>query len=347
VTPLSKARSFAYLTASTLAFAVLWHAEINAVPATPVLSQPQVMAATVTLSWTLPFGSTAIRLQAGTAPGLSNVANVVFAAISTYTVTAVPNGTYYVRVRAIDPSGESASSNEVTVVVGGGPACSSPPGAPTLSDAIVTVNLVGFRWRPASAGCPATAFVVQAGSVPGQSNLAIVNVGDLQSFAATAPNGTYYIRVVAQNAFGVSAPSNEVVAVVGSPSSPPAPLPPPLPSLSGEWRGGVQGNLILPSESAGRTDLVVDITHTKTRVVGVVRGTAPGMGISFDGTQRMGSSGVPTFGGTLRFEGRPQCSWEGTMQASSSGLTARFSSNLPLGVSTACSGTWNVALRRP
>jgi hypothetical protein len=77
---------------------------------------------TVTLSWLAPTGGggvpTSYILEAGSAPGLSDIATVSTGAAATaITATAVPNGTYYVRVRAANAAGASGPSNEVTIVV--------------------------------------------------------------------------------------------------------------------------------------------------------------------------------------------------------------------------------------
>lgn len=194
-----------------VAFAIL-STNVAAVPAPPLLSPAQVTGSSVTLAWTVPFGATGIRLEAGTAPGLSNAANAIVGPISGYSAANVPSGTYFVRVRAIDATGESASSNEITVVVGATPpSCSAAPNAPLLAPAAVSGNNVSFAWT--STGCPATAFALHAGSSAGLSNLAIVN-SVAPGFGASGPNGTYFVRVVASNPFG-SAVSNEVQFSLG------------------------------------------------------------------------------------------------------------------------------------
>jgi hypothetical protein len=68
--------------------------------------------------------------------------------------------------------------------------------------------------------CPASQYVLSAGTAPGLSNVAIVNLGAALSLSASAPPGVYYVRVVAQNAFGSSGPSNEVIVRVGAGSAP-------------------------------------------------------------------------------------------------------------------------------
>ena len=146
----------------------------------------------MTLTWNAAGGGvTAYRLEAGTAPGLSNVASSVVGAATSLTATAVPPGTYYLRVRAIALDGESAPSNEVVASVGGAAAiCAGPPSAPAGLTQTINGNVVTLSWA-SSGGCPATNYIVLAGSAPGASNIAIANVGLATSLSAAAPAGSY------------------------------------------------------------------------------------------------------------------------------------------------------------
>jgi len=197
---------------ATLVAIVLVTATADAVPSAPANLAAQVSGSTVTLTWTPTFLGTVIgyRLEAGSASGLSNLANTIVGTIPTLTVLAVPNGTYFVRVRALGLDGESAPSNEVIVTVPGGGGCSAAPNAPASLTSTVSGMLISLNWLPGG-GCPASNFVLHAGSGPGLSNIAVVNMGTGLGLSASAPNGTYYIRVYAQNAFGTSGPSNEVI----------------------------------------------------------------------------------------------------------------------------------------
>jgi hypothetical protein len=62
-------------------------------------------------------------------------------------------------------------------------------------------------------------YVLEAGSTPGASNLANFPTGNAATIfvASGVSAGTYYVRIRAMNAGGTSAPSNEVVVVVGTP----------------------------------------------------------------------------------------------------------------------------------
>jgi hypothetical protein len=73
---------------------------------------------TVALSWIPGPGSpTSYILEAGSAPGLANLASSDVGATTTFTATGVVAGTYYVRVRGRNACGIGAVSIEITVTV--------------------------------------------------------------------------------------------------------------------------------------------------------------------------------------------------------------------------------------
>ena len=89
-------------------------------PDPPQSFAASVNARTVGFNWDPPIvGSAANYLvEAGTAPGLSNIARFNTGnAGTTLVVPGVPPGTYYVRLRAVNSLGASPVSNEVVVVV--------------------------------------------------------------------------------------------------------------------------------------------------------------------------------------------------------------------------------------
>jgi hypothetical protein len=78
-----------------------------------------VSGSTVTLTWSPPSVGTAplqYRVEAGSAPGLANLATIVVPT-PTFVATGVPPGTYYVRARAIGVGGLGPAGNEIVVVV--------------------------------------------------------------------------------------------------------------------------------------------------------------------------------------------------------------------------------------
>ena len=98
-----------------------------------------------------------------------------------------------------------------------------PPSPPGLFSAEVAGPIITFAWTVPQEGGAPTSYTLRAGSAPGLSNLASLNiVGPTTTFQAEAPPGTYYLRLVARNQYGLSAASDELRVVVGVATSPPA-----------------------------------------------------------------------------------------------------------------------------
>jgi hypothetical protein len=77
---------------------------------------------TVVLTWSPAAGNpTSYIVEAGSGPGLANVANSDLGLTTTLTATGVGLGTYYVRIRARSGCGIGPASNEIIVVVGPSP----------------------------------------------------------------------------------------------------------------------------------------------------------------------------------------------------------------------------------
>ena len=76
---------------------------------------------TVALRWLAPYAwlgtATSYLVRAGSAPGLSNLAQANTGSGTTAVFSGVPPGTYYVRVHAVNGLGAGVASNEVKVVV--------------------------------------------------------------------------------------------------------------------------------------------------------------------------------------------------------------------------------------
>lgn len=88
---------------------------VLSVPDRPSLNA-HVEASRVTLSWTDPGNTQHFDVEAGSAPGLRDLVATSVSGTS-FVAEAVPAGTYYVRVRAINDVGRSLPSVEVPVVV--------------------------------------------------------------------------------------------------------------------------------------------------------------------------------------------------------------------------------------
>jgi hypothetical protein len=191
------------------------------IPGTPAQLQAAVVGLEVTLTWQPPPDATSVTsyvVEAGSAPGAANLAQLNTGSTATSITVSAPPGTYYVRVRGWLDGSVGAASNEVVVQVNVG--CASPP-APTGLTHSLSGSIVDLNWQTVTV---ASTYVVEAGSGPGLSNLASMESGSLARLTATAPPGTYYVRVRARNACGTSPASNEIVVVVAGCSTPTAPV---------------------------------------------------------------------------------------------------------------------------
>lgn len=163
-----------------------------------------------TLSWTAPVADTVADvpnnyvLEAGSAPGLSDVTTLPVGNTTSFSVD-VPRGNYYVRVRAVNDLGESDPTEDLEVRAPGS------PNAPTSFRASGEGSRVDLRWAAPSGGAAPAEYIIEAGSAPGRSDLAVLRVGNVTGFSTVAPPGVYYVRVRGVNAIGVGAPSNEVI----------------------------------------------------------------------------------------------------------------------------------------
>lgn len=172
-----------------------------------------VTGTSVTLNWIPPTtggvpGSYGVEVSLA-AGGLPVAAFPV--AETSLTVPNVPHGVYYARVRALNDDGQSAPSNEILVGVPEG-TCASAPNAPQALTATVVGPVVTLNWSPPAGGCQATHYVIEARSLSGAAISA--DVGMRTTLTVSAPPGTYFVRVIAVNTFGVSSVSNEVVVTV-------------------------------------------------------------------------------------------------------------------------------------
>jgi hypothetical protein len=177
-------------------------------PPAPANLASWVSGSTVGLSWAPGAGTVqpvVYRLEVGSAVGAANLAVASFSGPGVV-VPNVPDGVYWVRVRAVNAAGRSSPSNEISVRVG----CVGPPALPAGLVAVVNGASVGLAWQ-ASAG--ATGYVLEAGSASSAADIAVLPTA-ATTLQASAPPGRYYVRVRALNRCGASGSSNEVAVTV-------------------------------------------------------------------------------------------------------------------------------------
>lgn len=101
------------------------------------------------------------------------------------------------------------------------PVAGTLPTAPLNLQASVVGNTITVSWQPPAQGTPLSTYIVRAGSGPGLSNVYNGPVGNVTTVTSPIANGTYYIRVLAQNATGMGPATADVIATVGAPPGPP------------------------------------------------------------------------------------------------------------------------------
>jgi hypothetical protein len=151
----------------------------------------------------------------------------MFYLLTDFGAGGVAPNTYYVKIRGVNNGIVGPPSNEVAVRVTAG--C-QVPGAPTDFTGITRGTTVYMGWNDGNGGIPAS-YVVHARYSSGGPIIASLQTYKLAGNGteppqggylnvAGVPPGTFYVQVVAANACGTSAPSNEIV--VNAPNNGPA-----------------------------------------------------------------------------------------------------------------------------
>jgi hypothetical protein len=184
---------------------------VAAIPGPPTGLQASIEALDLTLTWLPPaIGAppSAYVVEFETLPGHHDTATVP--GISRSFTRRVASGLRWATVRATTGGSISGSSNGVGASLGGD-TCTGAPGAPVFLPGTAVGRLRIFSWLPAS-GPPATHFRIDVSIESDASPVATLTTpGPGTSFVWTGPSGGIAARVVAVNACGASAPSNQVI----------------------------------------------------------------------------------------------------------------------------------------
>jgi hypothetical protein len=179
-------------------------------PSPPGALASSVSGQRVMLTWLAAPAASSYVVEAGSAPGASNVFNGDVGGAPALVVDGVPDGQYFVRTRAVNSCGVSGPSNEVVLTVAG---C-EVPATPTGLAHTVTGSTVVLGWDTSPG---ATAYSVEVGSSAGSSDVFNGTAGPGTSLVATGVSaGRYFVRVRGVSVCGVSGPSSEIVIDVGS-----------------------------------------------------------------------------------------------------------------------------------
>lgn len=192
---------------AALAFAIVFSGQAAAqtVPTLAVSAgASNGVGATVTIEWSaLPLAQ-GYTLQAGTEPGVANIATVNLPASVTRVDVFAPNGTYYVRVRGFAGAlaGEFSAVQSVTV---GGPVTCGPLAAPAVAASNSSYLSVKVDWTPVPG---VIGYMVEYTRFNGVTELAEPAGPTVNSVTKYAGfTGDFFVRVVAHNACGAQAAS--------------------------------------------------------------------------------------------------------------------------------------------
>jgi hypothetical protein len=179
------------------------------------------------------------------------------------------NGTYYLRIVSVSPTGARVAATGARMLVVGPPP-PPPPGPPTLTGS-TSANPVTLNWTQGPGGAP-TSYTLAAGTTPGGSDLVVAPMGLATGISANAPMGTtVYVRVIASNAGG-SAASNELqvrILVPGTPDTPslaPASLNGNVVTLSWAPRqtGDIATSYVVLARYPGASTIIASLPATST-----------------------------------------------------------------------------------
>jgi hypothetical protein len=185
---------------------------LTGAPGAPSNLRATVSAGTLTLTWTAPLSggaATSYVIDAGATPGFSGIGSYnTGAASTTFSAPAVP-GIYYLRVRGQNDNGVGPASNEVGVIA-------AAPQPPSNLRMLRFGALMIFQWDAPSGGSAPASYIVDVAATPDFNVTASVRVSAPATYytGLATIRGTFYARVRAANASGVSAPSNQLTVVV-------------------------------------------------------------------------------------------------------------------------------------
>lgn len=168
----------------------------------------------VTFSWQPPStgnGVTRYVVSAGTQAGASDLGSFDVG-LTTSIAALVGTGTYFARVHADNPGGPGAATADQMFTI----SPPVPPAAPMLLTSQIAGTTVTLSWQAPVAGSPPSSYIVEAGSASLLADQAIFDTASPQSgvTVTAVPPATYYVRVRAKNAAGISVPSAEIIVTV-------------------------------------------------------------------------------------------------------------------------------------
>jgi fibronectin type 3 domain-containing protein len=189
-------------------------------PGAPELTSATRLNGRISLNWFAPGADgyapiSSYNVYRGTAPGELSLLATVAATASSYSDTAVANGTtYYYRVAAVNVVGEGPQSAERSATA------ASVPGAPTLVSATPGDMSVGLAWSPPESDGASPVIDYTATASPGGRTCR--SAGTSCTIAGLTNGASYSFTVKALNQLGYGPASNALSATPMVPGDPPS-----------------------------------------------------------------------------------------------------------------------------
>ncbi|WP_127532587.1 cellulase family glycosylhydrolase [Paenibacillus kobensis] len=190
------------------------------VPAAPANLSATAGNGQATLTWTGSTGATSYNVKRSTSNGGPYTTVATGVSVTSYTNTALTNGTtYYYVVSAVNSAGESANSSQASATP---QASVTVPAAPAGLSATAGNAQVALSWT-ASSG--ATGYNVKRSTTAGGTYTTVATgvIGTSYTNTALTNGTTYYYVVSAVNSAGESANSSQASATPAGTTTPPDP----------------------------------------------------------------------------------------------------------------------------
>ena len=193
----------------------------TAAPPVVVPTSPTGVTATgaanqVTITWSPVSGATSYNIYWSTATGVTTASTKISAATSPYVQSGLAaSTTYYYVVTAVNASGQSAASGQVSA------ATNAPlvtiPGAPTGVTATGAANQAAISWSAVSNATSYNIYYSLSSGVTKTNGSKITNASSPYTQTSLAAGTTYYYIVTAVNSAGEGTASVQVSAATNAP----------------------------------------------------------------------------------------------------------------------------------
>ena len=229
VLTITAVKSGAVIFAGNISDIANWNFPSNpGTPSTTVPAAPTGLTAIggtgqVSLTWTAVSTATSYNIYYSTTSGVTTSSAHFSTTTSTYSQSGLPAGIkYYYIVTAVNGSGESVPSAQVSATTASAPPVPTVPAAPTGVSATGGTKQVTVSWSAVSGATSYNIYWSTSTGVTTTNGTQIKGATSPAVQAGLSDSTSYYYIVTAVNATGESAPSVQVAATTLTSTPPPA-----------------------------------------------------------------------------------------------------------------------------